>query len=94
MVKKNAITNFQIEGAFININDDDINDNFVGAFPSNHMNKGIDHASIISQKKRENSHLWLQILITLARAGLIGGVYLTLSQKQIFSFSIDLVLMA
>ena len=57
------------------------------------MNKFIDHASIISQK-RENIYLWLQILITLARAGLIGGVYLTLSQKQIFSFSIDLVLMA
>ena len=57
------------------------------------MNKFIDHASMISQK-RENIYLWLQILITLARAGLIGGVYLTLSQKQIFSFSIDLVLMA
>ena len=57
------------------------------------MNKFIDHASMISQK-RENIYLWLQILITLARAGLIGGVYLTLSQQQIFSFSIDLVLMA
>ena len=57
------------------------------------MNKFIDHASMISQK-RENIYLRLQILITLARAGLIGGVYLTLSQKQIFSFSIDLVLMA
>ena len=57
------------------------------------MNKFIDHASMISQK-RENIYLWLQILITLAKAGLIGGVYLTLSQKQIFSFSIDLVLMA
>ena len=57
------------------------------------MNKFIDHASMISQK-RENIYLWLQILITLTRAGLIGGVYLTLSQKQIFSFSIDLVLMA
>ena len=38
--------------------------------------------------------MWLQILITLARAELIGGVYLTLSQKQIFSFSICSVLMA
>ena len=47
----NAITNFQIEEAFIYINDDDINDNFVDAFPSNHVNKSIDHASMISQKK-------------------------------------------
>ena len=43
-----GISNFQIE-AFRNINDDDINDNFVGAFFSNHMNKFIDHASMISQ---------------------------------------------
>ena len=40
------------------------------------MNKFIDHASMISQK-RENIYLWLQILITLARAGLIGGVKIT-----------------
>ena len=84
----NGITNHK------NINDDDVNDKFVGAFPSNHMNKFIDHASMISPKKRENIYLWLQMLITIARAGLTGGVYLTLSQKQIFSFSNHLLLMA
>ena len=47
----NGITNFLVEEAFKNINDDNINDNFVGAFPSNHVNKSIDHASMISQKK-------------------------------------------
>ena len=41
----NGITNHK------NINDYDVNDKFVGAFPSNHMNKFIDHASMISQKK-------------------------------------------
>ena len=46
----NGITNFLVEEAFKNINGDNINDNFVGAFPSNHMNKFIDHASMISQK--------------------------------------------
>ena len=46
-----GITNFQIEEAFKNINDNDINDNFVGFFLSNHMNKFINHASMISQKK-------------------------------------------
>ena len=48
-----GISNFQIEEAFRNINDDDMNDNFVEAFPSNHMNKFIDHASMISQKKKK-----------------------------------------
>ena len=46
-----GISNFQNEEVFRNINDDDINDNFVGAFPSNHMKKFIDHASMIFQKK-------------------------------------------
>ena len=40
----NGITNFQIEEAFRNIN-------FVGAFLSNHMNKFINHASMISKRK-------------------------------------------
>ena len=48
-----GISNFQIEEVFKNINDSDISDNFVGAFPSNHMNRFINHASMISQK-REN----------------------------------------
>ena len=54
----NAITNFQIEKTLKNINDEDIDDNFVVAFHSNHMNKFIDHTSMISHKK-ENIHLWL-----------------------------------
>ena len=47
----NGITNFQIEEAFRNINDEDRDDNFVGAFLSNHMNKFINHASMISKRK-------------------------------------------
>ena len=44
----NGITNFQIKEGF---NNEDIDDNFVGPIPSNYMNKFIDHASMISQKK-------------------------------------------
>ena len=33
------------------MNDDDIYDNFVGVFSSNHMNKFIDHTAMISEKK-------------------------------------------
>ena len=46
-----GIRNFQIENAFKNINDEDINDIFVGIFPGNYMNKFIDCAAMISKKK-------------------------------------------
>ena len=46
-----GISNFQIENVLKNMNDDDTDDNFVGVFPSNHMNKFIDHAAMISEKK-------------------------------------------
>ena len=45
-----GISNFQIEEAFKKIGDKEILKNFVGVFPSNYMNKFIDHASMISDK--------------------------------------------
>ena len=63
-----GISNVQIEEAFKNIDDSDINNNFVGAFPSNHMNKFISHKLMISEKKG-NIRLSQQIQITLAREG-------------------------
>ena len=78
----NGINNFHIEEAFKNIGDNDINNNFAGVFPSNHMNKFIaDHKLMISEKKKENFHLLLQTLTARAGAVHIGGVYLTLNQK-------------
>ena len=44
MVK--GISNFQIENALKDIDDEDINDNSVGVFPSNHMNIFINHAAM------------------------------------------------
>ena len=46
-----GISNFQIEEALRNFNNLDINENFVGAFPANHMNKFVDYKSMISEKK-------------------------------------------
>ena len=46
-----GISNFQIEEAFKNIGDVDIENNFVGDFSSNHMNKFINHKLMISEKK-------------------------------------------
>ena len=46
-----GITNVQIETALNNINDPDIDDNFVGVFPANHMNRFIDYKSLISEKR-------------------------------------------
>ena len=45
-----GISNFQIEEAFKNIGDEDIENNFVD-FSSNHMNKFINHKLMISEKK-------------------------------------------
>ena len=45
-----GISNFQIENAIANIKDDDLVSNFVGVFPSNYLNKFIDHAAGISSK--------------------------------------------
>ena len=48
-----GISNFQIENALKNVNDGDIDDDSVGVFPSNHMNKFIDHAGMMSEKKEK-----------------------------------------
>ena len=42
------ISNYQIEDAFKKIDDEDLLENFVGVFPSNYMNKFINHAVMIS----------------------------------------------
>ena len=78
-----GISNFQIENALKNMNDDDINDNFV-AVPSNHMNTFIDHAAMISEK-RQNIPPLLQIRTALKRGELTGGAYFISNQKQTFS---------
>ena len=41
------ISNFQIEEAFKKIDDEDLLNNFVGVFPSNYMNKFINHVAMI-----------------------------------------------
>ena len=45
-----GISNFQIEDAFKKIGDEDLSEYFVGVFPSNDMNKFINHAAMISDK--------------------------------------------
>ena len=49
-----GISNFQIEEALKDIDDPDINDNFVGVFPANQMNRFIDYKTMISEKKKAN----------------------------------------
>ena len=44
-----GISNFQIEDAIANIRDDDLTNNFVGVFPSNYMNKLIDHTAMMNE---------------------------------------------
>ena len=51
-----SISNFQIEEASKNIWDEDIQNKFVDVFPSNHMNKFIDHNNDFWKKKRRNGY--------------------------------------
>ena len=46
-----GISNFQIEDTIKRIGDEDLSNNFVGIFPSNHMNKFINHSVMIEEKK-------------------------------------------
>ena len=50
-----GISNFQIEDPIENIEDDDLKDNFVCVFPSNYLNKFINYAVMISDKKGKYS---------------------------------------
>ena len=47
-----GISNFQIEEAFKKIDDEDLLNNFVGVFPSNYMNKFINHAAMIEDSSK------------------------------------------
>ena len=46
-----GISNFQTENAIKKIGDEDLLDNFVGVFPSNYMNRFINHCAMIEEKK-------------------------------------------
>ena len=69
-----GISNFQIEKAFENIINININDKFVGLFPASDMNRFINYKSMISEK-RENTPLWLQTLPASTGAAHTGGVF-------------------
>ena len=45
-----GISNSQTKNVLKNMNVEAIKDNLVGVFPSNHMNKFINHAAMISEK--------------------------------------------
>ena len=46
-----GISNFQTENAIKKIGDEDLSDNFVALFPSNYMNRFINHSAMIEEKK-------------------------------------------
>ena len=69
-----GISNVQFENAFKNIEDEDLNANFGGVFPSNYMNKFINHAAMISEKMA-NIHSLLLTLTVVERVVHTGGVY-------------------
>ena len=66
------------------MNDEDIYDNFVGVFPLNHMNKLIDTAAMLSEKKGKCPFV-IPNTDSSEKGELTVGVYLISSQKQTFS---------
>ena len=48
-----GISNFQIENTIKTIDDKDLSNNFVGAFPSDKMTRFIDYKKLINQKTGE-----------------------------------------
>ena len=77
-----GISNYQIEDAFRKIGDEDLLENFVGVFPSNCMNKFINHAAMISDRGK------YPFIVANTDASdkqvFTGGVYLTSSQEMTF----------
>ena len=67
-----GISNLQIEKAFKELNDQDINENFVGLFPTNHMNRFIDYNTMFSEKK-ESIPLLKQTQTVLIKTAPTGG---------------------
>ena len=74
-----GVSNFEIENILKNMNDDDIDDNFIGVFPSNHVNKFIDHAAMISEKKGKYPFVKANTNSSEKEGGQTGGVYSILS---------------
>ena len=52
-----GISNIQTEKAFRDLDDEDVNDNFVGVFPANHINRFIDYKTMILEKKGKYSFI-------------------------------------
>ena len=86
-----GIVNFQIENALKNLNDEDINDNFVGVLPANQMNRFVDYKTMVSQKKGKYPFVVANI-VSSDKAALIGRASWILSLELIFffySFGVD-----
>ena len=76
-----GILNFQVENAIKKIGDEDLLDNFVGIFPSNYMNRFINHSAMIEEKKRKYSFI---IANTNNKKGTHWWSILNIEPKTIF----------
>ena len=69
-----GISNFQVENAIENIEDKDLNDNFVGVFSSNHLNKFINQAAMISGKKGKYPFVIYSLILILVKTYLLNSL--------------------
>ena len=66
-----GISNTEIEKLFKEINNDDLNENFLTAYPSDQINKFITFEKMMPGK---NIPSWFQTQTEATKAGRIGGV--------------------
>ena len=67
-----GIPNIKIEKLFKEINNDDLNEKILGAYPSDKINKSIMFEKMMPGKK--NILSWFQTQTEAAKTGCIGGV--------------------
>ena len=80
-----GISTFQIESPIKNLNNNNINENFVGVVPSNHMNIFIDYKSLISFKKGNYPFL-IANTDSAEKNGTHGWSILYIEPKTVFFF--------
>ena len=82
-----GISNEAIDDFFEKVKDDDLNNNFIGVFPSNFINKFISHHSIIKNKPKVKYPFIIMNTDRSDRSGTHWWSFLDLHKKKdIFLF--------
>ena len=82
-----GISNFQIENTIKKIGDEDLLDNFVGVFPSNYMNRFINHSAMIKEKKGKYPFIIANADADSKKSMHWGSILYTEPRNELFFFN-------